>query len=108
MARADGQAWLGKWRREWKQEMHGAGPVLGPDTSCDRVLMVLGSQEMDLMAALCLLLLHLAAKVRSLWTYHRREGGDGIRPGADAAAALVRQNLAAALFGDKTAVLVTP
>lgn len=89
--------------------MYGAGPVLGPDTSCDRVPMVLGSQEMDLMAALCLLLLRLAAKSRSLWIYHRREGGDRIRPGADAAAApLVRQNLAAALFGDKTAVLVTP
>lgn len=88
--------------------MYGAGPVLGPDTSCDRVPMVLGSQEMDWMAALCLLLLRLAAKSRSLWIYHRREGADGIRPGADAAAALVRQNLAAALFGDKTAVLVTP
>lgn len=91
--------------------MYGVGPVLGSDTSsCDRVLMVLGSQEIDLMAALCL---RLAAKSRSLWTYHQREGDDEIRPGAAAAARVLRvlavpQNLAAALFADKTVVLVTP
>jgi hypothetical protein len=69
--------------------------------------MVLRSQEMDLMAALCLLLLLLLLPGAVAKTYHRREAGDGIRPGAAARVLAVRQNLAAARFGDKTVVVVT-
>lgn len=76
----------------------------------DRLLMVLRPRtEIDLMAALCCLLLlpspAVAAICHSLSTYLGRDAGDGIRPGARILA--VGLNLAADRCGHKTVDLVT-
>ena len=47
-------AWLPTWNKEWKVKTRGPGQVLGiPDTSFDRLLMVLKSHRLDMMAVLC-------------------------------------------------------